>query len=247
MKTYRITGKLRGNYSPTATAIGLFDGVHLGHEKLLQQALKLARERGIESAVITFDPDPAEVYSLYGELPHLSTPHQKYRRFESLGIDRLYIIEFNYSFASLTPDQFIEYLNRLNVRELVCGFDFTFGFRGNGTCKHLLNSPDRRFNVNVIDSVDYRGKKISSSRIITELTEGDFSLTRNLLGYDYTLEDMQHQYIPTDGKYLGKYGDEPCNITVKDGLVNIKGHLKNSEPVGSDTADKLSIVFEKRV
>lgn len=240
MRIYRISQKLKGNYRPTAAAIGLFDGVHLGHQKLLQEALKLAQERNLDSAVITFYPDPAEVYRTNGKLPHLNTRQQKYDHFRVMGISRVYEIQFDADIATLSPEDFIEYLNRLNVRELVCGFDFSFGFKGRGNSELLVSSDKRRFNVTVIDSVDHDGLKVSSTRIINALRTGNLDTANALLGYCYIVTDPDCQVIPKDGIYQGKINDSEDTITVKDSKIFTEESKENNE-------GNLSIVFEKLI
>lgn len=240
MRIYRISQKLKGHYRPSAAAIGLFDGVHLGHQKLLQKALKLARERNVDSAVITFDPDPAEIYRTDGRLLHLNTERQKYEHFRRMGISRVYVIEFDRKIASLSPESFIDYLNRLNVRELVCGFDFSFGFKGRGNSEMLVVSDKRKFNVTVIDSVDHDGRKVSSTRINNELKTGSVETANALLGYCYEISDQERQVIPKDGVYQGIINEKPGRITVKDGMIISDNTAKNKQ-------DNLSIVFEKRI
>ncbi len=240
MRIYRISQKLKGNYRPAAAAIGLFDGVHLGHQKLLQKALKLAREGSLDSAVITFEPDPAEIYRTNGKITHLNTSGQKYRHFQKMGISRVYVIQFDSDFSKLSPEEFIEYLNRLNVRELVCGFDFSFGSKGRGNCELLKNSDKRHFGVSVIDCVDHQGEKISSTRIINAIKAGNIETANTLLGYQYTVEDPDCQVIPKDGLYQGMINGKRAEIAVNNGVI-----ANDSE--GENRCGKLNAVFEKRI
>ena len=240
MKIYRVNQHTTGRFSPSAACIGLFDGIHLGHAKLAEKALKLAQDRCIKSAVITFDPDPREIYLKGVKREHLITPDMKYSRFRQMGFDRIYVIEFDDSFCQMDPDEFIRYLNRLNVKELVCGFDFSFGYHGKGNSDILLKSTDKQFVVTVVDSVDYLGRKISSSRILEELYKGSIETVNTLLGYDYTVvTDTKgdiHQHLPADGKYTGKADGKPSEIVIE-----------NREIVSPMLTGEMTLVFEKRI
>lgn len=240
MKTYRVNMHTTGHFSPSAACIGLFDGIHLGHAKLAEEALKTAENKSIRSAVITFDPDPREVYLKGVRREHLITNEMKYSMFERMGFDRIYIIEFDEMFCQMQPDDFIRYLNRLNVKELICGFDFSFGYRGKGNSDKLLQSTDRKFNVTVLNSVDYLDQKISSSRILKELDRGDIETVSALLGYSYTVvtdrNGRLHQHLPSDGNYLGRVKGKNQPITIEKGVI--------TEPL---CAGEMTLVFEKRI
>ena len=142
--------------------------------------------------------------------------------------------------CNMSPEEFIRYLNRLNVRELVCGFDFSFGRYGKGNSDVLLQSTDKLFNVTVVDSVDYEGEKISSSRIIEELDKGRIDKVNALLGYDYRItvnsDKIIYQHLPADGKYNGKANGKSCEITVENGVI-----------IAPTLEGEMTLVFEKRI
>lgn len=240
MKTFRINFNTKARFSPSAACIGLFDGIHLGHAKLAQKALKLAKEGNMKSAVITFDPDPREVYLKDIKREHLLTDKMKYSMFEQMGFDRIYIIEFDEFMCNMSPEEFILYLNKLNIKELVCGFDFSFGRYGKGNCNTLLQNTDIQFNVTVIDSVDYEGRKISSSRIIKQLDKGRIDKVNALLGYEYKVhvnsDNTLYQHLPADGSYIGKVDGKPCEITIENGMITSPQY-----------DGEMTLVFEKRI
>src|SRR5690625_5138587 len=119
----------RLSHLPTVLAIGFFDGVHAGHRRVIRTAVEKAKRLKMKSAVMTFLPHPKEVISRGKDnVEMLSTFSQKERLIYDLGIDHLYVIQFNKMFASISPEQFVnDYLIALNVQHVVVGYDFTYG------------------------------------------------------------------------------------------------------------------------
>ena len=216
------------DYEDELTAcIGYFDGVHLGHQKLIRNTVEIAERDHNIPAVITFDPDPNKLFNP-SLTQSLTTTQQKYDLIESYGINDIYVIPFDRDFAQMSPGGFIEFLNNMNITTLVCGFDWTFGYKALGNIKTLLLSKVRKFDVMVVDSVDYEGSKISSSRIIDCIKAGDISLANKLLNHSYEAvcgdQDgklvSSYNVIPEDGRYLCKIYDHLFEIDVND--LNIK-------------------------
>src|SRR5690625_826388 len=112
----------------TVCAIGFFDGVHLGHQKVIKTAVQYAKEHDLQSAVLTFFPHPKVVLS-NGEqtVKYITPPIEKQRALKQLGVDCLYTVTFNKDLSSLLPKQFIDhFIIGLNIKHLVAGFDFTY-------------------------------------------------------------------------------------------------------------------------
>lgn len=185
MKTVRIKYNKLPKLKPTSAAIGYFDGFHLGHQQLLEKAKEEAGNRKIRSAVITFDPDPWTVFRPDENRDHLLSEQDKEELAEAMGADCLYVIEFSKDFAALSPEDFIRMLAKMNVQNLVCGFDYTFGYKGSGTTEQL--EQQNLFDVEVIAPVRERNLKISSSRIESLLRRGLVFKVNELLGYDYSI------------------------------------------------------------
>lgn len=119
---------------PTVMALGFFDGIHLGHQCVIRTAKKIADDRGYKSAVMTFHPHPSVVLGKKDAHVEYITPmRDKEKIVESLGIDILYVIKFDESFAGLLPQQFVDdYIIGLNVKHVVAGFDYSYGRLGKG-------------------------------------------------------------------------------------------------------------------
>ncbi|MBR2676697.1 MAG: bifunctional riboflavin kinase/FAD synthetase [Solobacterium sp.] len=175
--------------TPVVACIGFFDGVHRGHQALIKAAVDTAKELNCANGLITFEPDPwVTIRDLSPEeCEHLTTTPQKINLVSALGIQNIYLLDFTKAMSMLHEDEFIEYvLGQLNLQGLVCGYDFRFGMNGRGDAQYLqdhLNVP-----VQIIDEVALDGEKISSSRIVSCVKEGDFLSAYKLLGYPYTID-----------------------------------------------------------
>jgi riboflavin kinase / FMN adenylyltransferase len=171
-------------------AIGHFDGVHVGHQAVIGSAVESARRSGKQAAVMTFHPHPKEVLGRGERYGTALTPlEEKLRRFEALGIDTTYVVEFDHAFAAVSAEAFVmKVLRPLGVTAVVVGFDFTFGSRGMGTPELLrtLGAPD--IHVDIIAPQALDEEKVSSSRIREALEQGDVQSASSLLGRPYRIE-----------------------------------------------------------
>ncbi|MHC0037157.1 bifunctional riboflavin kinase/FAD synthetase [Pseudoneobacillus sp. C159] len=176
------------NMPPLACAIGYFDGVHLGHQKVILEAKNQAKLLGINSAVITFDPHPSVVLGKnIQHVQYISPLKDKEKLIGELGIDYLIIIHFTLEFAHLLPQQFIDqYIINLNIKHLVAGFDFTYGKFGKGTMETLPFHSRNQFSYTVIEKLTNDGEKISSTLIRSYINNGKMDLLVPLLGRYYT-------------------------------------------------------------
>ena len=255
MRIYRIGINGNHHFKPTAACIGYFDGIHNGHKKLIARALELSKMKDLESCVITFEPDPSEIYGVRKNSGHLLTDDMKYELLSEMGVDRVYAIQFDEHISRMEPEMFIEYLNRLNIRELICGFDFSFGYKGRGNAETLNNSKTKQFNVSVIDSVTFENRKISSHDIAEIILRGDVETAALLLGYPYKIRiDLSHetsdikQYIPDDGTYKGSADGRECMIEIRKGKISIPEMMKNGTYIGKRAKKHyLTVVFNEHV
>lgn len=168
----------------TACAIGFFDGVHLGHQKVIETAVQYAKEHHLQSAVITFYPHPKVVLS-NGEkkVKYITPPIEKQRALKQLGVDRIYTVTFNKKLSSLLPRQFIDhFINGLNIKHLVAGFDFTYGYKGEGNMTNLKDYTNGKFTYTIVDKVSYDNEKISSTHIRSLIESGQILGVNSLLG-----------------------------------------------------------------
>ncbi len=199
----------------TAAAIGFFDGIHKAHQSLIKQMIKEADKRGLNKAIITFDKHPKHV--LFDMDYYYITPlEEKIKQLKAYPIDTVYVIEFDKEKASMNPRAFIQdVLNPLDV--LVCGFDFTFGFRASGNVDLLKNHGD--FETIIVDELKYCGYKIGSTHIRDLIRGGHVDEIKPILGDYYRLKGTV-----IHGKKKGRTIAYPtANIDVKQYLIPKKG------------------------
>lgn len=193
MEIIRITNSQLVQHSgrfPSSVAFGNFDGVHTGHQQVIERAVRVARERKLEAGVMTFYPHPLEVLTQV-EQPSCLTPlEDKLALFEKLGLDFVFVVEFTYDFAKLTPEQFIQqYIIDLQIKHVVTGFDFSFGHKGSGKVELLRqwSMEQEAFTVDTVSSIDQDDLKISSSRVRSALQEGKVEEATELLNRYYKI------------------------------------------------------------
>jgi riboflavin kinase/FMN adenylyltransferase len=168
-------------------AIGHFDGVHRGHQNVIRQAVDVARKEGMLSAVMTFSPHPKEVLG-HGEHYYscLTPLHKKQALFEELGVDIMYVMRFDLSFAAVSPSEFVSgVLRPLGVGHAVVGFDFTFGSKGAGNASTLLELCKPDIGVSIVEPLYDNGVKVSSTYTRDSLEQGNLDKANSLLGRPY--------------------------------------------------------------
>ncbi|RIX51780.1 bifunctional riboflavin kinase/FAD synthetase [Paenibacillus nanensis] len=168
-------------------AIGFFDGVHRGHQNVIKAATAHAKQSDMRSAVLTFSPHPKEVLG-QGD-PHyrcLTPISSKTQLIEELGVDVVFVMKFDLSFASLSPGQFVsEVLRPLGVAHAAVGFDFTFGSKGSGTAEMLRELGGADISVHIEEPLYEDGMKVSSTFTKESLESGDLAMANKLLGRPY--------------------------------------------------------------
>lgn len=179
-----------GTPAASALTIGNFDGVHLAHQRLLRKVAETARQEGLRSAAVTFDPHPSRVVSPVGAPPLLTTPERKVRLIEPLGIELVVVLAFTPELARLTPAEFARSIlvGRLQITSVHVGPNFRFGHRQAGDVK-VLGELGREFGfrVDIVPLLRVRGQAVSSSRVRELLAEGRVGLAGRLLGRPYSL------------------------------------------------------------
>jgi riboflavin kinase/FMN adenylyltransferase len=195
----------------SVVCIGAFDGLHLGHQALVGRAAARARELGVPSVAITFEPLPREFFAPDLPPPRLSLPRAKFEGLAALGMDRVGLLRFDASLASLTADQFVDrvLVQRLSAREVWAGEDFRFG-KGRAGDVALLRArgPASGFAMRGIDPVLVDGERVSSSRVRLLLAAGELDAAARALGRPYSLAGKV-----VHGKQLGrKLGYPTANL-----------------------------------
>lgn len=237
MEIVYLNGQQLDITEPICSAIGFFDGLHIGHMALVNEVIRVSDEKGYKKALMTFDHYPLYVLGRISKEKYLTSMADRISLLEQSGIDYLFIIQFTREVAALTPEDFIQrYLISSHIQHVVCGFDFRFGNRNLGDAQTL-----RKYfgsHVSVIDEVLYKGEKISSSRIKLVLEEGNIDDMNALLGRHYCVLgkvihgrrighsigfptaniDYQSYFLPCGGVYAVKAYVHDC---VYLGMCNI--------------------------
>jgi riboflavin kinase / FMN adenylyltransferase len=176
---------------PTVLTLGVFDGLHLGHQKIMEKVVDRARATGNTATAITFDPHPRAVLHPETAPPLLQTLDQRLANLEVLGIEQAIVISFTRAFAGQPAEVFLKEVvnDRLHAREVYLGKGFAFG-RGRGGNIDLLRTMSRElgFVADEVDEVTIRGRRISSSEIRKLLSDGRVNLARRMLGRPYGVE-----------------------------------------------------------
>lgn len=190
----------------SCVTIGNFDGVHKGHQKLIQRTVHKAQSRGMNSVVVSFCPHPLHV--LVG--PHspafITVRDQKIDFIEALGVDMLLLINFTRELANLPPEMFVEtYLvDWINTKELVVGYDYTFGKGRQGNFKMLQQLGQQHgFGVERLDPVMVDGAIVSSTRIRDMIRAGDVWNAKPLMGRFYVVRGQVIHGKNRGGRLLG--------------------------------------------
>ncbi|WP_143463135.1 riboflavin biosynthesis protein RibF [Levilactobacillus enshiensis] len=173
---------------PVVLAMGFFDGVHLGHQAVIERAKMIAQAKGVKLAVLTYDHHPALVYRPLeaDDRKYLSTTDRKLHQLDRLGVDRVFLVNYTGEFASQTPQQFVDhYLIGFHTIVAVAGFDHTYGKKDVATMARLPEYAQDRFEVVTVAEKASGHEKISSSRIRQAMKAGDIDKVNQLLGYTY--------------------------------------------------------------
>ena len=170
----------------TAAAIGKFDGVHIGHRRLLDEIVS-RKGRGLAACVFTFDPAPEILFGSF-DVKELTSKEEKRLLFERMGVDLLIEFPLNQTTAAMPPEDFaVEMLaKRMNVRFIAAGSDLSFGARGAGDAALLERlAPELGFEVKTVDKVCYEGREVSSTYVRSQVEAGRMRTVEKLLGMPY--------------------------------------------------------------
>lgn len=178
------------NEKPLYLALGNFDGLHLGHQQLMKEAIKLARESGGLAAAFIFEPHPAKVLFPQKDFKLLVSAQMKSELLEALGLDLVIYNSFSKEMAGWTPEEFVQrvLVDRLAVKAVFIGFNYSFGHKGAGTPLMLQELGHRYgFDTYIIPPVKYQGEIISSTLIRQAIEAGDIELVNQRLGYCFVV------------------------------------------------------------
>lgn len=213
MKVYEGLDTFKGAKNAAVT-IGTFDGVHVGHQKIIQQLKAGAESVKGESVIFTFYPHPRMVlFPDDDSLKLLSTEEEKRELLEKLGVDHLIIHPFSKEFSRITYTEYVRdiLVNKLRVKKLIIGYNHHFGRNREGSFEQLKKlAPTYGFELEKIPAQDVNKIEISSTKIRKALDVGDIKMANKFLGYDYNLSGTV-----VKGKGLGKgLGYPTANVQI---------------------------------
>ncbi|QTN31508.1 riboflavin biosynthesis protein RibF [Akkermansiaceae bacterium] len=207
-------GDLAGIEGPLHLALGVFDGVHAGHQAVISRAVEAAREGGGKSFVVTFSPHPIRVIAP-GKAPAslLATLDDKAEVLGALGVDGLLVIRFDEEFAKTSAEHFVRGICAGNVATIAVGEDWRFGSKRLGDVEMLRRmGGELGFKLEAVAPVMWDGERISSTRIRQAVRDGNFDAVETMLGRPYEVSGMV-----IEGRKLGRgLGFPTANISVGD-------------------------------
>ncbi|WP_179318519.1 bifunctional riboflavin kinase/FAD synthetase [Winogradskyella helgolandensis] len=225
--------------SEKVTTIGTYDGVHIGHQKILKQVVALAKKQGYVPVVLTLFPHPRMVLQKDDSIKLLNTIEERIELLKSLGIKEVIVKEFTKDFANLSAQDYVKQIlvDELNTKQIVIGYDHHFGKNRSANItdlKAFANLYD--FKVEEISAQDLKDVTVSSTKIRTALNSGEVDLANSYLGYNFFITGTV-----VKGKELGRTIDFPTaniNITAtyklipSDGVYVVKSIIENKTVFG---------------
>lgn len=173
----------------TIATIGTFDGIHIGHQKILNSLARFAKENSLKSVVITFDPHPRKIINKKNSIELINTIEEKKEKLKTLGIDYLIVQKFDEKFSETEANKFVEILkNNINIEKLIVGYDHRFGKNRNADINDLKKyGKELNFEVIEIDALEIEEVNISSTKIRLAIKDGNIRLANSYLGYNFFL------------------------------------------------------------
>lgn len=222
MELLRGIHNLKTEHQGCVLSIGNFDGVHLGHRAVLSRLLVEAKRLNVPATVMTFEPQPAELFAGENAPARLSRLRDKFLQLEKQGLDRLLCVSFTHQFANISAQQFIEQLliKKLDVKFLVIGDDFHFGYQRKGDFQ-LLKEAGEKYGFEVVDtqSLMQQEHRVSSSRIRDAIALGDLQQAAVMLGRKYSITGRVGH-----GRKLGRtIGVPTANLLLKRRVSPVSG------------------------
>ncbi|WP_108424056.1 bifunctional riboflavin kinase/FAD synthetase [Muricauda amoyensis] len=213
METIHNISHFNDNSFQTVTTIGTFDGVHLGHRKILERLTNNAKKTGLKSTVLTFFPHPRMVLQKDVDIKLLNTLEEKTQILETLGLDYLIVHPFTMEFSRLSATDFVNdvLVNGLKTKKIIIGYDHRFGRNRNANIQDLIAFGETLdFEVEEIPAQEVDDISVSSTKIRKALLEGDITTANNYLSYAYMLTGTVKK-----GKGMGRdFGFPTANLHI---------------------------------
>ena len=199
------------NIDETVIALGNFDGVHMGHQEIINKTVKSAEAAGLKSAVFTFSNHTRTLIKGMKPVKNIQYPHEKAKMIESLGVDYLFDIPFTTEIMQMSPEEFIDEIlvQKMKIREAYCGFNYTFGHKASGNPEVLMHEGLKRgFGIHVQEAYKIDGIIVSSTYIREQIAKGNMEECNRFLGREYYIGGKV-----ISGNRLGRtIGFPTCNI-----------------------------------
>jgi riboflavin kinase / FMN adenylyltransferase len=241
MRIFRSLEEIPRDFGNTITTVGNFDGVHCGHQQVIEEVVRRSRQTGSKAVVVTFDPHPLRILRP-DVAPRLITPQPvKERLLASCGLDALLVIPFTRDFSMMTAEDFVRQIvrDRLRAREVHEGENFHFGHQARGTPQRLLEmGRELGFEVKLYPVMMLRGNPVSSSHIRRMIANGKVAGARRLLGRVFSI-------IATPGRGRGfghKYTVPTINLSRYDELTPGDGVYITRTRVGDEVFESVTNV-----
>lgn len=241
MKIYKSLKSIQRPLKGAVVAVGIFDGVHVGHMRIIKSLVRRAKALRKKSVVLTFFPHPFSILYPKKTIPLLSSLDHRLRLLKSLGVDIIVLIRFNKGFANMRPETFVSrvLMDKLNMKEMLVGEDFIFGRRGGGDTASLKRLAKKHgFKFRKITLLKIKGKAVSSTYIRALILKGKLKKASHLLGRPVSILgtvkqgtkigrmlgfptaniDPHHEAIPPSGVYAVRV---TLDKSTYKGIVNI--------------------------
>ncbi|AXT61424.1 bifunctional riboflavin kinase/FAD synthetase [Aquimarina sp. AD10] len=231
MKRY-TDAKTYERLRPSVVTIGTFDGVHIGHKKIIERLLESANRDGLESIILTFFPHPRMVLQQDSGIKLINTIEERIQILEKTGLDSLVIHPFTQEFSRLTAGEYVQQMliDCLDIRHVIIGYDHRFGRNRNSNITDLASyGIQNDFTVEEISKQDIDDVAISSTKIREALLQGDVAKANTYLGYQFMLTGKVIK-----GKELGRKLNYPTanlhiaedyKLVPKNGVYIVKSHI----------------------
>ena len=219
--------------------IGTFDGVHIGHQKIISRLVDIAKTNDLQALVLTFFPHPRMVVQKDSDIKLINTIDEKAAQLQELGVDHLVVKEFTKSFSRLTALEYVRdvLVNKLKVKHIIVGYDHHFGRNRTATIDDLIEfGKFYDFEVTQIDAQEIGDVAVSSTKIRTALHEGKMKIANQFLGYDFMLTGTV-----VKGKGLGSnlnfptaniHIEESYKLIPKEGVYLVQSNLNGHQRYG---------------
>lgn len=241
MQIFRDLAEIPADFGPTVLSVGNFDGVHRGHQYVLQQMSKRAKELNAKSMVLTFDPHPIRIIRPHDAPPLLTPLPQKLKLLEATGLDSVLVLPFSRDLSMMPPFEFAEEIlsAALDATEIHEGFNFHFGHKKEGNVERLKEFGRKLgFDVIIYQAMKYRGHMLSSSDVRRLVQAGNMAGARDLLGRPFNIVST-----PGHGRgYGSKYTVPTINLSRYDELVPKIGVYITQITVNGETFDSVTNV-----